>query len=137
MLQTEREQSPKIGSERSFGFVFAAVFVLVALWPLLDSAPPRRWAIAVAAVFALCAWLAPKVLAPLNRLWFRFGELLHRIVSPIALGVIFFGVVTPYAVVMRLFGRDELLLRKSSARPSYWVRREPPGPPPDSFRNQF
>ena len=143
MLQTEHipQSTAKPGSDRAFGLVFAGVFLLVALWPLFDRASPhgsiRTWAMAVAAVFALCAWLAPQVLAPLNRLWFRFGELLHRIVSPIALGVIFFGVVTPYAAVMRLFGRDELLLRKSSARPSYWVRREPPGPPPDSFRNQF
>jgi hypothetical protein len=139
MLQTEHipQGTAKPGSDRAFGLVFAGVFLLVALWPLFERAAPRLWAIAVAAVFALCAWLAPQVLAPLNRLWFRFGELLHRIVSPIALGVIFFGVITPYAVVMRLFGRDELLLRKGSARASYWVRREPPGPPPDSFRNQF
>ena len=126
-----------MGSERSFGLVFATVFLLVALWPLLDRVSPRWWAIAVAAVFALCAFIKPRLLAPLNRLWFRFGELLHRIVSPVALGVIFFGAITPYALVMRLFGRDALLLRKASARPSYWVRREPPGPPPDSFGNQF
>ncbi len=143
MLHTEvqRQQSAKIGSERSFGLVFAGAFLLVALWPLVDRASPhgspRTWAIGVAVVFALCAWLAPRVLAPLNRIWFRFGELLHRIVSPVALGVIFFGAITPYALVMRLFGRDALLLRKGSARPSYWVRREPPGPPPDSFGNQY
>ena len=143
MLQTEHipQRTAKPGSERAFGLVFAGVFLLVALWPLVQRASPhgspRTWAIAVAVVFALSAWLAPRVLAPLNRIWFRFGELLHRIVSPIALGVIFFGVITPYAFVMRLFGRDALLLRKGSARPSYWVRREPPGPPPDSFHNQF
>ena len=139
MLHTDIQRQPdaKIGSERAFGLVFAAVFLLVALWPLLDRASLRWWALALAAAFALCAWFVPHVLAPLNRLWFRFGELLHRIVSPVALGVIFFGAVTPYALVMRLFGRDALLLRKASARPSYWVRREPPGPPPDSFHNQF
>src|SRR4029077_4175934 len=126
-----------IGSERAFGLVFAAVFLLVSLWPLISRLPPRWWALAVAVAFAACAWLAPQLLAPLNRLWFRFGELLHRIVSPVALGVIYFGAITPYAMVMRLFGRDELLLRKGPAGPSYWVRREPPGPPPDSFRNQF
>jgi hypothetical protein len=135
--EVQRQPSAKIGSERSFGTVFATVFLLVALWPLLDRASPRWWALGVAAVFALCAWLAPRILAPLNLVWFRFGELLHRIVSPVALGVIFFGVITPYAFVMRLFGRDALLLRKGSARPSYWVRREPPGPPADSFHNQF
>jgi len=139
MLQSEQipQRTAKPGSDRSFGLIFAGVFLLVGLWPLFNRASPRLWAVAVAAIFALCAWLAPQVLAPLNQLWFRFGELLHRIVSPIALGVIFFGVITPYAMVMRLFGRDELLLRKGSARESYWVRREPPGPPPDSFRNQF
>jgi hypothetical protein len=70
-------------------------------------------------------------------LWLRFGALMHWIVSEIALVIVFFGVITPYALVMRLFGRDALLLRKRSARQSYWVRREPPGPPPDSFRNRF
>lgn len=135
--EINRQPAARIGSERAFGIVFTVVFLLVALWPLMGREAPRAWAIAVALAFALCAWLFPKVLAPLNRLWFRFGELLHRIVSPVALGVIFFGVVTPYALVMRLFGRDALLLRKASARPSYWVRREPPGPPPDSFHNQF
>ena len=139
MLHTDvhRQQAAKPGSERAFGLVFAGVFLLVALWPLFERAPPRTWAIAVAAVFALCAGLAPRLLALPNRLWFRFGELLHRIVSPIALGVIFFGVITPFALVMRLFRRDELLRHKRSARPTYWVRRQPPGPPPDSFRNQF
>jgi hypothetical protein len=139
MLHTDvnRLQPAKIGSERAFGLVFASFFLLVSLWPLLERISPRVWAIALAALFALCAWLAPQVLAPLNRLWFRLGELLHRIVSPIALGVIFFGVITPFALVMRLFKRDELLLHERSARPSYWVRREPPGPPPDSFHNQF
>lgn len=139
MIHTDinRQQTAKIGSERAFGLVFSGFFLLVALWPLLERASPRWWATALAAAFALCAWLAPRLLAPLNRLWFRLGELLHRIVSPIALGVIFFGVITPFALVMRLFKRDALLLHKRSARPSYWVRREPPGPAPDSFRNQF
>ena len=139
--EVQRQPSAKIGSERSFGLVFAAVFLLVAFWPLLERASPhgspRFWAVGVAALFALCAWLAPRVLAPLNLLWFRFGSLLHLIVSPVAMGVIFFGAITPYALAMRLFGRATLLLRKGSAQPSYWVRREPPGPPPDSFRNQF
>ena len=139
MLPTDadRPQAAKIGSERAFGLVFAALFLLVALWPLLERAAPRPWALGLAAAFALCAWLAPRRLAPLKRLWFKFGGLLHRIVSPVALAAIFYGVITPFAVAMRLFKRDALLLRRRSARPSYWVRREPPGPPPDSFGNQF
>jgi Flp pilus assembly protein TadB len=129
----DRPQAAKRRSERAFGLAFACVFLLVAFWPLLDRAPARIWPIAVAAAFLLCAWLAPRALAPLNRFWSAFGLLLHRIVSPVALGAIFFGVITPFALVMRLFGRDALLLRKRSARASYWVRREPPG----SFHDQF
>ena len=136
-VDVNRPQAAKLGSERSFGLVFAAVFLLVSVWPLLERAAPHPWALGLAAGFALCAWLAPRLLAPLNLLWFRFGGLLHRIVSPVALAAIFYGVITPFAVVMRLFKRDALLLRRRSARPSYWVRREPPGPPPDSFGNQF
>ena len=139
MLHTghDPQRTGKPGAERAFGLVFAGVFLLVSLWPIIERAPLRAWALGVAAVFALCACLAPRVLAPLNRLWLRFGGLLHRIVSPIVLGVLFFGVIAPYALVMRFAGRDALLLRKRSARRSYWVRREPPGPPPDSLRNQF
>jgi hypothetical protein len=137
----ERPQAANPGSGRAFGFVLAVVFLLLALWPLLERGSPHRsprvWAIAVAAAFALCAWLAPRLLAPLNRLWLRFGDLLHKIISPVALAVVFFGVITPIAFLMRLFRRDTLLLHRRSARPSYWVRREPPGPPPDSFGNQF
>jgi hypothetical protein len=86
---------------------------------------------------ALVAILKPDILAPLNRLWMKFGELLHRIVSPIVLGIIFFGVITPFGKVMALSRRDPLRRKQDPNLSSYWIRREPPGPAPGSFPNQF
>jgi hypothetical protein len=124
-------------TDRSFGFVFAAVFLIIALYPLLHAAGIRIWAIAVSGVFLLLAALVPQVLAPANRLWTKFGLLLHHIVSPIALGILFFLVVTPTALLMRLFGKDPLRLRFDPAADSYWIKRDPPGPAADSLKNQF
>ena len=90
----------------------------------------------VAALFAVCAMAAPAVLAPLNRLWFRFGMLLGKIVSPVVLGVIFFLILTPVSIATRLFGRDALLMKKRDVE-SYWIDRTPAGPAPESFKNQF
>jgi len=98
---------------------------------------PRSWASAVAAGFALVALLAPRLLRPLNQAWFRFGMLLHRVVSPLVMGLLFFVTVTPIGLLMRLTGKDPLRLRFDPAADSYWIDREPPGPPPDSMRNQF
>ena len=124
-------------SDRSFGFVFAAVFLIVGLYPLLHAAGIRIWAIVVSGLFLLLAALAPRVLAPANRLWTKFGLLLHNIVSPIALGILFFLVVTPTGLLMRLFGKDPLRLRFDPAADSYWIKRDPPGPAADSLNNQF
>jgi len=135
--QFDRAGDVKAGSERGFGFVFAAVFLLVALWPLLAGDAPRYWAGAIALAFAVAAGLAPRVLAPLNRLWFRFGMLLHRIVSPLVMALLFFLTVTPIALILRLMGKDPLRLKFDRAARSYWIERAPPGPAPESLRNQF
>jgi len=124
-------------SERSFGFVFAVVFLILALYPLLHTEGIRIWAIVVSGVLVLLATLVPRFLAPSNRLWTKFGLLLHNIVSPIALGILFFLVVTPTALVMRLFGKDPLRLRFDPAADSYWIKRDPPGPSGDTLKNQF
>lgn len=133
----DRASDVKTGSERAFGLVFAAVFLLVALWPLLAGDAPRYWAIVVALVFAAAAGLAPRILEPLNRLWFRFGMLLHRIVSPLIMALLFFLTVTPIALVMRFMGKDPLRLKFDRAARTYWIERAPPGPPPESMRHQF
>ena len=124
-------------SDRSFGFVFAAVFLIVALYPLLHAGGIRIWAAIVSGLFLLLAALVPTILAPANRAWTKFGLLLHNIVSPLALGILFFLVVTPPGLLMRLFGKDPLRLRFDPAATSYWIKRDPPGPAADSLNNQF
>jgi len=132
-----REQDPEGSSDRAFGLVFAAVFLIVAGWPLFHGEMPRWWAVIAASLFALAALTKPALLAGLNRLWTRLGILLGKIISPIALAIVFYGVVTPVGALMRLSGKDPLRLRRDPDADSYWVRREPPGPPPDSMSNQF
>jgi predicted membrane metal-binding protein len=126
-------------SDRSFGFVMAAFFGLVALFPLLHGplSSIRWWALVVAAAFLALAllWTAP--LRPLNRAWLKLGLLLSKIVSPIVMMLLFYATVTPVGVLMRWTGKDPLRLRRNAAAASYWIPREPPGPAPDSMKQQF
>lgn len=124
-------------SDRSFGLVFTVFFAIVALLPLLHGGKARLWAAGLSGIFLLLAWWVPAILAPLNRLWMRFGLLLHRIVSPLALGILFFLVVTPTGLLMRLFGKDPLRLKRDEAAASYWIERDPPGPAADSLKQPF
>lgn len=134
-----RQQEIRGSSERNFGLVFATVFVLVGLAPLLHrpAENPRLWALAIAAVFAVLAffWTAP--LKPLNRLWFRFGLLLHAIVNPLVMGALFYLVVAPIGLLMRVAGKDVLRLKRDKQAATYWIRRDPVGPAPDTMKNQF
>jgi len=132
-----RDQEIEGSSDRSFGLVFTAVFLLIAIWPLFYRESPRWWAVALATIFAIIATWKPALLAGLNRLWLKLGLLLGKIVSPIALGILFYGVVAPIGLVMRLTGKDPLRLKLDSGANSYWILRKPPGPPPDSMTNQF
>lgn len=132
-----REQDIEGSSDRVFGLVFAGVFLVIAGSPLFHGETPRWWVSGVAAGFALVALLKPTLLAWLNRLWIKLGVLLGKMVSPIALGVLFYGVLTPIGAVMRLAGKDPLRLKRDPGADSYWIPREPSGPPPDSMTNQF
>ena len=132
-LQAHRVVKP--GSNRSFAFVFAGFFTLVSLWPLLHHAPVRWWALVVALVFLGFGLFAPEWLAPLNRLWFRLGLLLNKIVSPIILGLLYFAIVVPFAQISRWRGHDPLRLKHSDAT-SYWVGRDP-GPVVGTMTKQF
>lgn len=132
-----RAQTVKASSDRFFGLTFFAVFLILALWPLLAQGPVRPVALGIALAFLAVSLIAPKRLAPLNRLWLKFGELLHRITSPIILGIMFFGVITPVGWLMRLAGKDLLRMKFDRDAPSYWIRREPPGPDKTSLKRQF
>jgi predicted membrane metal-binding protein len=130
------DDDAKAGSERSFGFVFAAVCALVAGFQLWRG-HTSFWAwVGAAAVFAAVALAAPMLLRPFNILWFKFGMLLHHIVSPIILVLMFFAVFTPTGWWMRMIGKRPLHLRFERDAKSYWVMRTPPGPPPESFPKQ-
>lgn len=126
----------QLPSNRSFGLVFCGFFGLVALFPLVSGGSVRAWSLVVSALFGIAAVTAPSVLAPLNRLWMRFGALLHRIVSPIVLTFLFFVVITPWGFAMRLLGKDLLKLHFEPVD-TYWIDRDPPGPRPESLNNQF
>jgi hypothetical protein len=132
-----REQLVKSSSDRAFGSVFSVVFLLVALWPLLHRNPIRWWSLGICVGILVIAIARPVLLALPNRLWTRLGVLLGHIVSPIALGLLFYAVLMPIGLLMRWAGKDPLRLRADPAAQSYWVPRTPPGPPPNSIENQF
>jgi hypothetical protein len=134
-----REGDVHGSSDRAFGLVMAVFFAIVAIIPLLHQSHTsvRWWALGVVAVFLALALLWPAALRPLNRLWLRLGLLISRIVSPIVLAMLFYATVTPVGLLMRAVGKDPLRLRRNAAVASYWIPREPPGPAPDSMKNQF
>lgn len=114
-----------VGSDRSFGLVFAGFFTLVALLPAIHGAPVRWWALALAAAFAAVAFTVPRLLHPLNRVWHALGLLLHHVVNPIILGAMFYGAILPMALLLRLLGKDLLRLKRDPQAASYWIPREP------------
>ena len=123
----------KIGSNRSFGIVFSIVFLLIAIYPLINSEGLRAWSLIIAIFFLFLGLINSKILTPLNKLWFKFGILLGRIVSPIIMGIIFFLVVTPIALIMRIIGKD-LLNLKFNKEKSYWIEKTGPK---SKMKNQF
>jgi len=135
--ELNRDHHVEGSSDRSFGVVFAIVFVVIALWPLMRGEGPRWWAAGIAAAFAIVAAARPSLLAAPNRWWIKLGILLGKVVSPIALGVLFYVVLVPTGGLMKILGKDPLRLRRDSGAQSYWIPRTPPGPPPDSMKNQF
>jgi saxitoxin biosynthesis operon SxtJ-like protein len=131
----QRGPAPE-SSDRSFGLVFAVVFSIIACWPFLYWGSPRWWALAVAAAFAVVALVRPQLLRSLNRMWMALGRLLHKIVSPLVMGIIFFATVTPTGWIMRLRGKDLLSLKLRPDQKSYWIRRDP-AQPETEMKNQF
>lgn len=129
--------SPALPSDRSFGVVFVVFFALLAALAWWRGGSWAAWPAGLSLLTLIVAWLRPRLLRPLNRQWMRLAELLHRIVSPVVLGLIYFGLFTPMAWGMRLRGRDALNRRFDAGAKSYWIDREPPGPDPKSLPNQY
>ena len=132
-----RRTKIKGSSDRGFGLVVGGIFMLIGCWPLVRGLSPRWYLVVPAAALMIAGVLAPRVLAPLNRAWMKLGLLLHRVVAPILMGIVFFGVVLPTGLVMRLRGKDLLRLKIDPRAASYWIVREPPVPAPDALKNQF
>ena len=123
----------KIGSNRSFGIVFFVVFLLIALHPLIYQGDVRIWSSIISLLFLFLGLINSKLLTPLNKIWFKFGIFLGKIISPLIMGIIFFFVVTPIAVLMRLLKKD-LLNLKFSNKTSYWIEKNDPK---SKMKNQF
>lgn len=127
-------QGVKIGSERSFGLVFAGVFAAIGLLPLWHDHAPRDWALGIGASFLLVAFIRPALLTPLNRLWFRFGLALGAVMTPVVMGLLFVVAVIPTALALKLFRKDPMQRRLAREASTYWERRDKqPGPMRDQF----
>ena len=112
----------KISSNRSFGVVFFVVFLLIAFYPLTYSEDIRTWSVIISLIFLILGLLKSKILTPLNKLWFKFGIFLSKIISPLIMGIIFFLVVSPIGIIMRLLRKDVLNLKYNKNK-SYWIEK--------------
>ena len=127
------KQEIKISSNRSFGIVFFILFLLIALYPLTYSGEIRIWSAIISLIFLILGLLNSKILAPLNKLWFKFGILLGKVIAPLIMGIIFFLVVTPIGLIMRLLRKDVLKLKYNNNK-SYWIEKSGPK---SKMKNQF
>lgn len=133
----DREEEIKGSSDRGFGFVFAGFFALVALIRWWKEHGGAGWFVAAAAVMLLIALIRPALLAPFNRVWTRLALLLSKIMNPVIMAILFFLVVAPIGLLMRLFNKRPLALGFEPEAESYWIERKPAGPLPGSMKNQF
>tara|TARA_Y100000310_G_C20525410_1_gene735747 strand:- start:345 stop:725 length:381 start_codon:yes stop_codon:yes gene_type:complete len=112
-----------ISSNRTFGILFFVVFSLIGLWPLINLGEPRIWSLIISVIFLILGLINSKLLSPLNKIWVMFGELIGKIIAPIVMGIVFFIIITPIGLFMRLIGKD-LLQTKFSKKNSYWINRK-------------
>jgi predicted membrane protein len=112
----------KIGTNKSFGIVFFVFFLIVSIFPLLNNGDIRVWSLIISLIFLILGILNSKILTPLNQIWFKFGILLGRFVSPVVMGIIFFAIVTPTSVIMRVLQKNLLNLKKGNKK-TYWLER--------------
>ena len=120
-----KKNNIKISSNRSFGIVFFVVFLLISIYPLINDKEIRVWSLIISLFFLILGLINSNILTPLNKIWFRFGILLGSFVSPIVMGLVFFLVVTPISLLMKLFGKDVLNLKRNNSK-SYWIEKSGP-----------
>ena len=123
----------KISSNKNFGIVFFIVFLLIALWPLINNSEIRLWSLITSIIFLVLGLFNSKLLTPLNKVWFKFGILLGNFIAPIVMGIIFFFVVTPTGILMKLLGKDLIKLKKNNNK-TYWIEKKDMK---SSMKNQF
>ena len=114
----------KKSSNRGFGLLFFVVFFLIGIWPLFKENDYRLWSLIISIIFLFLGLINSKILTPLNKLWFRFGILLGNVFSPIVMGIIYFGVITPIGILMKLIGKDILNLKQNKKSSTYWIKKE-------------
>ena len=132
-----REEKIVAGSDRSFGLVMAAALAAVTALNAWHAGRLWPWTATAAALFLAAAWLRPAALNPLNRVWLKFGLLLHAVVNPLIMALLFYGTVLPTGLVARALGKDLLRLKRQPDADSYWIVRQPPGPAPETMKDQF
>jgi hypothetical protein len=136
-MTANREHQPALPSDRSFGITFTVVCSAFAAWLWWKNMEGATLSLSIAIALLAISFVRPSILRPLNRAWMAFGALLHRVVSPLVLGILYFGMFTPIAFALRLRGKDAMRRRADPQAESYWIRRDPPGPPSDSLKNQY
>ena len=112
-----------ISSNRNFGLVFFIVFLIISFWPLTNTESIRVWSIIISLIFLILGLLNSKLLTPLNKIWFKFGMILGGMVAPIIMGIIFFSVVTPIGIIMKIIGKDLLNKKYNKKKKTYWIKR--------------
>ena len=132
-----RRSAVRPSSDRQFGLVVGVALAAIALWPLLRHGKVREVVLGAALAMLLVGALVPTLLHPLNRVWASVGAMLGRMVNPVAMALLFYLVFTPIGLLARLFGKDSLHLRAGPDTASYWIERQPAGPPPETMANQF
>ena len=127
------QQKIKLPSNRNFGIVFSIVFLIISLWPLLSQNDIRIWSLIISGIFLILGLINSKLLLPLNKIWFKFGILLGNFIAPIVMGIVYFMVVTPTGLIMRLLGKDLLNLKKNN-KDTYWIEKDNSN---NDLKNQF
>ena len=127
------KQKIKLPSNRNFGIVFSVVFLIISLWPLLNQNDIRIWSLIISGIFLILGLINSKLLLPLNKIWFKFGLMLGNFIAPIVMGIVYFMVVTPTGLIMRLLGKDLLNLKKNN-KDTYWINKDNSN---NDLKNQF